>query len=269
MFNKQSAVRRAIIAVGVSLCLVNFSVSAETTAVVKILVPDVSLISKGDVNLDGHIEINNSSARYTIWSGGQVNLSGSVVSSNGYGVHSDPRGNNRDIFSDDGNLSRLSREDFFENFFGLPKKAVIDNASIALVHTEDTNYSSKLDGRVDKVIYLKQKSGVGTLNSGTIGSVDEPVLLILDGQWQLSGNLQVFGVLYIDNTWHNTGSGAVKINGMLIVNGDVYTTDSPNIRYNPSVIDNIKIGVFISHFRYDAVFPKEKIFIDDVSVAPH
>ena len=75
----------------------------------------------------------------------------------------------------------------------------------------------------------------GDCNLNSVGSPTSSVIVIVDGDLQLNGNLDIYGMIFArsnDNSQEVTGNGNVKIFGALVVEGDVNTTGSLDIIYD-------------------------------------
>jgi Tfp pilus assembly protein PilX len=200
------------------------------------------IIAKNAVTMSGNSIVTNTVTNPTIWSGGTTSLSGSASTSGQNGVTSDKNAINGDVLQNDNNISSLSSQQFFMNFFNAPPDTVRNNADIHLTNPGSLN---TLDGISGKVIWVDQTTGTAQLNSNvTIGSPTEPVVLIingnLSGNFQLNGGATIYGVVYTTGDWLNSGGGTANIFGSAIVNGQYQSTGTPNITYEPAIIANIK-----------------------------
>jgi hypothetical protein len=94
-----------------------------------------------------------------------------------------------------------------------------------------------LGGLVGKVIYITQAPGTtATINSNVvIGSPEQPVILIVDGDFKFNGNATLYGVVYVIGDWNNTGGGNAAIYGAAIVEGDMSSTGTPELSFDTSL----------------------------------
>jgi len=209
--------------------------------------PFATLVSKGAVDFSGDLTITNTTSPTTIWSGGGVSLTGSAETDAGNGNGSSSGNIGTDIQQNDTNLSTLTDDAFFETFVGTTRAVARETANLVYTNNTNTNYSSLLDGVQGKLIWIEQTAGNAVLNGGTIGSVDFPVVLIINGNLSVSGNVMIYGAIYIANNFTNNGAGTVQVNGAMIVEGTTTATGTPDVTYNPTIFDNIneKLGSFV------------------------
>ena len=195
--------------------------------------PPVPLLARGEVSLSGNISIQNPLTTTTIWSGGDVGLSGAADTENSDGEGSDRNTQGADLTTNDGQLSTISEANFFKTFFGKAKSTVKTMATTSLANTGDHNYSNELNGLEGQMIWIEQDGGSARINGGTIGSVDNPVTLIISGtgEFKLNGNATIYGIVYVDFDWDNDGGGNAEIHGSAISNGEMDFNGVPNLFY--------------------------------------
>lgn len=202
-------------------------------------VPENPFTVKESVSLGGNARITNMYGSTTIWSGEAVDLSGSADTMTA-SSSSDARTQDLDIDSNDSILSSMSSDYFFERTFSGTKDSIKSRAHLLLSGTGNDNYSDTLDGQEGKVIWIEQSSGEARINGDvTIGSADNPVILIVNGALQINGSATVYGIVYVGQDWQNSGGGSMQVNGAAIVEGDFSGTGTPSITYSPSVLDTL------------------------------
>ncbi|MDR9451015.1 MAG: hypothetical protein RI637_07355, partial [Acidimicrobiia bacterium] len=118
-----------------------------------------------------------------------------------------------DVIDNDTTLAGITDDDLFRNFFGYDPATYLDRS----VSNEVT--SATLDdgtNRAREIIWVN-----GDLNGlpDELGTRTEPVVLIVDGNFNTSGNPILNGVLYVRGDIQ--GSGTPVINGALIAEGTV------------------------------------------------
>jgi PilX N-terminal len=200
--------------------------------------PAASLIAKGNVALSGNLDIENTINDTTIWSGGATSFTGSASTTISTGTGSDRNSTGADVIQNDGTLASLSSDQFFENFFSSTKTEARKSANILYQNSVSTNYADSLDGVVGKVIWIDQTSGEAQINSNvTIGSPEQPVLLIVNGDFHLNGNMTLYGSIYVADNWDNSGGGTATVHGSAIIEGDFSGQGTPNIVYNPTILN--------------------------------
>lgn len=205
--------------------------------------PPAGFITKDGVGLGGNVHIENTTTGTTIWSGGAVTLTGSADTDGGGGVTSDRNGINSDIAQNDAQLSTLSGDGFFENFFSANKSSVEEGANVKLTYNSNQNLSAILDpdSNNGKVIWVNQTGGTASFSgNATIGSPDEPVILIIDGDFKANGTTQVYGIIYVTQDWNNTGGGTLDVYGAVIVEGEYNGNGTPNVIFDENVLNNVR-----------------------------
>lgn len=204
--------------------------------------PAGGFVGKGDVSMSGNITITNTQTGTTIVSGGSVSFSGSASTDGGGGVSSDSGGLGSDVVENDSSVASMTNDGFFLNTLNMTREQVKANADIVYTASEDVNYSNILDGVAGKVIWLDH-SGGGTArisSNTTIGSPDEPVILIVEGDFHVNGNGQIYGTVYVTNDWDNDGGGTLDIYGAAITEGNYSGQGTPNIIFDNTIFSNIK-----------------------------
>lgn len=189
--------------------------------------PPAPLIVQGTASVNGLLSrVTNNDTNLTIWSGGEVfsNLglgSGCLGSLGLCTVTSD---GTTGIAKNDARLATMTGNEFFENFFADTKESI-------------RAQSIQLDGaRIDTLItpavhgeYIWIDAGLlnTALNANvgvTIGSPDAPVVLIVDGDLNVSVDVltTIYGVVYVAGDLDSTNASALfSIQGSLIVEGDL------------------------------------------------
>lgn len=192
--------------------------------------PSHPLITKSSTGITGNGDITNLESNATIWSGDTVTLSGSgnTYINDGSGsaeLSSNSGTTGVDIIDQDSTLSGATDEEYFGNFFNGSKSFMEATAD---VNTTDPN---TLDGITDSVIWV---DGDVTLNSNTtIGSITEPVIMIINGNLQANGTANIYGLVYIIGDWDVQGT--LNIVGAIIVEGAVSGSGTFNIVYNSNL----------------------------------
>lgn len=206
--------------------------------------PPAGFIAHSDVAMSGNMSITNTETGNTIWSGGTVTLGGSAETigsptTQGVNTGSDKHSINSDITHNDATLSGLSNDEFFQNFFGMSKSQARDSANILYVGDANTNYSDLLNGVVGKTIWLDHTAGGEASFSGNavIGSVTQPVVLIVDGDFKANGTTIVYGAIYVAQDWNNSGGGTLDVYGAVVVEGTFSGTGTPNVQFSQAVLN--------------------------------
>lgn len=202
--------------------------------------PTAALTAKGNVSLSGSVTVANTDTATngaTVHAGGTVSFGGSASAVTIPGAPAAAS-----VAGSDTTLSSLSDDNFFQSYFG-NSKAKIQSAATQIACSGVCN--SQLDGLTGQTIWV---TGDTQLTSNiTIGSASAPVILIVDGNLQITGAATVYGVVYCTAlTWDNTGGGTSQIIGAALAEGDFTATGTPNPTYNSSVLQNLQnnLGVF-------------------------
>ena len=74
----------------------------------------------------------------------------------------------------------------------------------------------------------------------SIGSPEHPVLLVVEGQVQLSGGVVIYGLIYsLAASWDTTGTGNAQVHGALISQGDVVGNGTPELTYDAEILKRL------------------------------
>ncbi len=210
--------------------------------------PTSSLVTKGSLSMGGNSTITNTTNNQTVVAGGSVTLSGSAGTIiNGIGslpglLHSDIQANNTTIANE-------SQEDFFASIFGADPSIIKNNVNTLYTANSNSNYSSTLNGTTGSSIWIEQTSGTTTIDGNTtIGSAAAPVLLIIDGDLELKGNLTVYGYIFVLGTTTTDILGNVNIYGGISTAGNASIAGNTNVTYNPTVLSTLQSQSTISYF---------------------
>lgn len=202
--------------------------------------PDRPIISKGAVSLSGSSRVINISDNDTIISGSTVSLSGSSFTFNDDGLSSTSGNIKNDITQDDSGLSGLSDNDLFSSYFGLSESLIKSSAGYTYSHDGDNDYSADLDGKQGTSIWIDQTSGNAIISGDTlIGSFNNPVLLVIDGNTVFTDSVVLFGFLYVSGTSVNIGGSTVIIGGVSAPNA-LNLSGGAQVIYSRSVLDNLQ-----------------------------
>lgn len=217
------------------------------------------LTSKGAVNVQGSATITNYYNNLTIWSGGSLSNIGNsgktfvrnpnvpppansvppptppsaCGSSDDYVCLTDKNSTGPDVIDGDPTLSNLSDADLFKIYFGQDDVAAY-SANVASMADVAPGNVGTLDG-VKQESFVVTGSITNTMNF-TIGSRDQPVVMIINGDWSGGGNTTIYGIVYVTGNIDLTGSKTVY--GGMVVEGTVAGTGSLDIIYDPLVSDN-------------------------------
>lgn len=205
------------------------------------LPPTNPLTARGFIDLQGSGTITNLESNTTIWCGDQVDFTAMAANtiikhpSSGGGIEASNASNKGiDIVDNDTSLSTLSDTDYFQNFFGLSESNYQSSAAGIVIDPVETSVST-LDGEKATVIWVDGDASF--TGNPVIGTADEPVVLIVDGNMFGAGNVTINGILFVTGNW--TGTGSLDINGAAVVRGDVNGTGSLDVFYDSGLLGNL------------------------------
>lgn len=226
--------------------------------------PTAPLISKGAVNVTGSATITNYYNNLTIWSGdslSNIGNSGKTYVRNPniqppldadpppapppantncsgqdcYVKVTDKNTTGPDIIMDDPTLKNLTDELMFKNYLGAENlndyKA---NVATRVISNSSTDVGS-LSGVKAQAIVIEGDTG---LCNCTIGTRDQPVTLVINGNLTGGGNVTVHGVVYVIGNTNVAGNKTIY--GSMIVQGQVAGTGSLDVVYDPYAVKNAR-----------------------------
>lgn len=201
--------------------------------------PNAPFTIQGPVS-GSDLTVINASNNTTIWSGNNINLSDDFktkIKINGtLEISSNSTSLGVDVISNDTNLSAVTSDEFFYNFFGSTKIAAQAKARSmqnGIVISDGGVIPTPSDGTL---IYVDGSVTV----SADLGSQTKPVVLIVNGALTLSGSLTIYGVVYAVDL-ADTGSSSATINGAIIVENAALTpvTGDATIAYDAAVLSTL------------------------------
>ncbi len=132
-----------------------------------------------------------------------------------------------DIVSSDNSLATLSEDDLFRNYFGESKDVYRETVVTQDIAADDL-FNESRDGQV---IWVE---GDVVINED-LGSRDEPVVLIVNGDVTFKGNAVTHGVIFSTETvgGETSASGTPELYGSLISTGSVDATGNLKIFFDP------------------------------------
>lgn len=201
------------------------------------LPPRIPITVKDNINISGNISITNTITDITIWTGGTATLGGAANTVTSSGVSSTSGNIQADIVQNDATISTMTNDEFFQNTFQESRAQTQATADVVYTNNFNTNYSSDLDGVTNKMIWIEQIAGEARITSNTVmGSPSQPVILIVNGDFKVTGDLTLFGIVYVAQNWANSGGGTVSVTGAIIVEGDLSGAGTPNVTYDPNIL---------------------------------
>lgn len=227
--------------------------------------PDQPLVSRGNVAMTGSSSIINRYTNTTVWSGGTADLVNSVSMAtyingspgialtdaqlidpdstvNTELVSNKTLGNGLDIIDDDPSLAALTGEEFFTNFFNASSYEEVKN-----IAKDIGQYYLYAGADADPDLLQAELLGKGGLfwvegtsvaevqlanNNWDIGSSTTPVILVINGNFRITGGPNLYGLLYVIGKY--TVAGTPTIIGSNIVEG---TNTATGLPVTPPAVD--------------------------------
>ena len=231
-------------------------------------IPDVPLITRTSVEINGSATVSNPEGHSTIWSGEDVDLGSNNATATEVADFTDanypscmdtPLGcstvgsSNKttiglDVVEHDSSLANLANNGFFENFFGMSPINYRD--SQVTLETTAANANADLQLATREVIWVEgnttfsNNTTVGCASQVTGGNVcpladQKPSIMIINGDLTLQGTPHFYGLVFV--------TGALDVSaistfyGALIVGGDTdnSTTGSLNVTYHSGLLASL------------------------------
>lgn len=198
----------------------------------------LTVVSRGEVELKGSVMVRNLFHPTTIWSGDDVDIKGSAHTESNDGSGSTKSYTHTDIVADDSSLDDLSSDSFFSNFFGVSKEIAKSRASLYFSNNRSKTYNDDLDEKTGEFIWIDQTSKDAKISGNTvIGSLENPVILVVDGDLKISGNATIYGFIFA--TGDLDVKGTVQIEGGVAAGGDTDISGNVDIIYNNEVVNEL------------------------------
>ncbi len=187
--------------------------------------PEIPLISRTRIDTTGNANIINRYTNTNIWSADEVVITGASMGTyirdpsvtlttneqflnvdqdvNTQLVSNRNLGNGADIISGDPSLKLDAG--FFGNFFNSDQRSVLKDLAAANQQSYGEGEISQAVGK-SGLIYLE---GDQSLTGGTIGTIDSPAIIIVDGNLRTTGNPIIYGVVYVVNKFDVGGTPSI------------------------------------------------------------
>lgn len=210
--------------------------------------PNVPLTGKTNIDIGGSSQIINTITNSTVQSGGSVAITGSAKTVLSTGTSSTSSLTKSDVTQNISSINSMSQNDFFATYFGVNQTTAKNSIAHYYTNSNTTNYSSTLNGMTGTSIWIDQTSGKATINGGTIGSSTNPVILIVNGQLDITGNVVIYGIIYAVGQSETDVTGTVNIYGALITADQVTLRGNTQVTYSPTVLSNLKNQTSTSYY---------------------
>ncbi|WP_019592779.1 MULTISPECIES: PilX N-terminal domain-containing pilus assembly protein [unclassified Thioalkalivibrio] len=219
--------------------------------------PTNPLITRGGVNTNGRARVFNAFNTLTIWSGSDLSVTGnpgntfvreegvapptdsdlwpleslpnSCQQSNNYVCRTGQQaGVGPDVIDGDLALGSLNDADFFRGFMGDTLESYRENQVTPLGDHESTEQMISAGKANNKVLWV---DGDYSLND-PVGTREEPAVLVVDGNLDVTGNARFYGILYVTGDL-NTG-GSPRFHGATVIQGDTVSAGgTPYFIFDP------------------------------------
>lgn len=196
--------------------------------------PKQPFISDGSVAVTGDARIINRFTNISIWSGSSSVMSGNFsthlrpsdmtladlepdelqanTTANTQLVSNSTAGLGLDIVTGDLSLANLTNDGLFNSFFMQDRDATKELAQVV-------NTVPPVNSGGDVTSGLYWVDGDGKINNGEWGSIDEPIVMIVDGDLDINGG-EIYGMLYV--------TGELKIAGNITIYGSMVSESEIN-----------------------------------------
>lgn len=180
--------------------------------------PQQAIITSDDISLSNTNEIKRigeTNASPLAWSGGSItsNL------------------NTTEKVENDIRLTTMSRQEIIKNFLRLDHKTLktySKNISCKIVQCSSSDIANASIAYIDGDISIEQD----------LGSSASPIILIVDGQFNLEKNATINGLVFLLEGWKGSLQ-AGSIHGSIIVKGGVDIEGVVSIQYDPTVLASL------------------------------
>lgn len=215
-----------------------------------------SIVSQGAVTLSGSASIQNMDSAYSIYSGQAVSFSGAANTQTA-SAGSSKSNIGSDVTQNDSTLAGMSSNNLFQSVFNRTKAQMQAAATVTLPGGSQIGRGPNGTGSKSKLTDIYQGgimwiNGSATISAnGQVGTPENPVILIVNGDFTISGGGQFFGIVYVANTVDSKGqtviSKATYSGGSLISSGSSIAEGTTTISggssvHNTTIINSVGLG---------------------------
>lgn len=148
------------------------------------------------------------------------------------------------LAGNDPSLRATTEAQMFATFFGMSKaayRALPGVLRLTCPCTEDMLAAAHAGTERARVFWL---DGDLTMNAGaSLGTVTDPVIVVVDGRIALQGDVGIVGVIYGASIgWSDAGSSGALLQGAAISEGDYTASGTPHHFYDPRVFAVLRHG---------------------------
>jgi Tfp pilus assembly protein PilX len=201
-----------------------------------------ALTTKGSLTMSGNATIKNTQYNSTVTTASTITMSGNV---------STPGHIGSDISQNNATLTAMSVATLFSDYFGAQESTIKGQMAHVYSGSGSTNYSSVLNGTSGTTIWIDQPAGTVNISGNTtIGTPSAPVLLIVNGGLNISGNTNLYGFLFVVGQTSATTniSGTLNINGGMATGDSLNISGNTNINYNSSLLVDVQSSTASTYY---------------------
>ena len=206
-----------------------------------------SVVTKGSVIVGDNAVLNNTSTNQNIRAASTVSFTGNGKTVTSSGMSSNFRTIGPDVQSNVSALANTSQGDFFASYFGTASTDSL-RGRVAHYYNNTTNKiyneSSSINGLMGTSIWIDQAAGTTVTLAGDIelGSVTDPVLLIVNGGLSVVGNVVIHGFIFVIGSSGITSAftGNNEIIGGLATTDNLTISGNSILSFNPTVLTNLR-----------------------------
>lgn len=144
------------------------------------------------------------------------------------------------MVGNDPTLRDTTEAQLFSTFFGISKDSYKNLPSVKRYTCPCTE--TTISTAYNQGVRQMWLDGNLAMNANlTIGSIDDPVMIIVDGTIEMRGDLEVYGLIYSTAiTWDSTGGGSALLRGAAISEGNYTGNGTPDYFYDTQVLTKLR-----------------------------
>lgn len=198
------------------------------------------MTAKGNISMSGNSSVTNTANNSSLVTGGTISLSANAKTVTSTGTSSTAASLQADVSQNNSSLSGATAEEFFVQFFGASSASIKAAASNYYSYAVNTNLNATLHGKTATSIWVDMAAGRNaTIDSNTIiGSLTDPVLLVVNGDLAIQGNAQIFGYIYVTGALSTAGNSTIS--GAVVAGGNTVDSGNFSLTYNTSILTKVQ-----------------------------
>ena len=200
--------------------------------------PAAPLTARGSVALGAEIGVHNTdpaASGITVDAGNSITLPLAHLGT----APGSPLG--ASLIDHDASLAALDAKAMFGTFLGLDKARWRQQPGVQTITcpADCTAELSRALGQGTRLLWVRTDLRLD--GDTAIGSPERPVLLVVEGQVQLSGGVVIHGVVYVAAPqWDSSASNNALVRGALIAEGNVAGNGTPELFYDAAVLARLR-----------------------------